>query len=110
MEPAICRCDEVGSDGGGSGGGIGSGSGGDGDGAGSDGSSGGGSGDGSAQQSEPQQSATSSTLPASNRGSVDSSTSRALFCQSQQKARQGGKQSGGGVSLQPFTYATQSRM
>ena len=70
----ICRCDEVGIDGGGSGGGIGGSSGGDRDGGGSDGRIGGGSGDGSARESEPQQIATSSTLTASNQGSVDSST------------------------------------
>ena len=89
-DPAMCRCDEVSSDVGGSGGGIGGSSGGDRDGGGSDGSSGGGNGDESARQSGPQQSATSSTLTASNiQGSLDSSTSRAPFCQSQQKARQG---------------------
>ena len=100
----------VGSDDGGSGGGIGGSSGEDRDGGGSDGNSGGGIGDGSARESESQQSATLSTLTASNQGSVDSSTSRAPFCQSQQKARQGGKQAGGVVSLQPSTYATQGRM
>ena len=91
----MCRCDEVGSDGGSSSGG---------------GRDGGGSDDGSARESEPQQGATSSTLTASNQGSVDSSRSRALSCQSQQKARQGGEQAGGVVSLQPSTYATQGRM
>ena len=106
----MCRCDEVGSDGGGSGVGIGGSSGGGRDGGGSDGSSGEGSGDGSARESEPQQSAASSTLTASNQGIVDSSRSRAPFCQSQQKALQGGEQADGVVPLQPSTYATQGRM
>ena len=97
----MCRCDEVGIDGGGSGGGIDSSTGGGRDGEGSDGNSGGGSGDRSARESEPQQSATSSALTGSNQGIIDSSRSRALFCQSQQKALQGGEQAGGVVSYTP---------
>ena len=105
--PAICRCDEVGSDGGGSGGGTVGSSGGGRDGRSSDGGSGGGSGDGSARESEPQRSATSSILTAANQGSVDSSR---LLRQSQQEARQRGEQAGGVVCLQSSTCATQSRM